>query len=102
MKHVFIVQDDCLRICMPEELDHHNADKIREGADVYLLSGRVKHVIFDFATTGFMDSSGIGVIVGRYKKVRCLGGKVKAVNANQRIRKMIQVSGLKNMIEIVD
>lgn len=102
MKHVFVLKEDCLRIYMPKELDHHNAEGIREGADAYLLSGQVKNVIFDFAQTGFMDSSGIGVIAGRYKKVTCFGGRVIAVHANPRIRKILMLSGLKDMIEIVD
>lgn len=102
MEALFTLENRCLRIAMPEELDHHNAEGIREGADAYLLSGQVHSVIFDFARTGFMDSSGIGVIAGRYKKVACFGGKVLAVNANARIRKILSISGLKNMIEIVD
>ena len=102
MKHVFVLKEDCLHIFMPKELDHHNAEGIREGADKYLLSGKAKHVIFDFVDTGFMDSSGIGVIAGRYKKVACFGGKVMAVHANARIRKILLLSGLKDMIEIID
>lgn len=102
MEHVFVLKNQCLRIYMPKELDHHNADGIREGADAYLLSGQAKDVVFDFSNTGFMDSSGIGVIAGRYKKVSCFGGKVKAVHANARIRKILLLSGLQDMIEIVD
>jgi stage II sporulation protein AA (anti-sigma F factor antagonist) len=102
MKEMFVVKDNCLRIMMPEEMDHHNAGKIREGADEYLLMGKAQNVIFDFAKTKFMDSSGIGVIAGRYKKVSCFGGKVVAVHVNPRIRRVLMLSGLKDMIEIVD
>ena len=102
MDHVFVLRNQCLRIYMPKELDHHNAVGIREGADAYLLSGQAKDVVFDFTNTGFMDSSGIGVIAGRYKKVSCFGGKVTAVHANARIRKILLLSGLQDMIEIVD
>jgi len=102
MEGMFAVKDNCLRIIMPEEMDHHSAKSIREGADEYLLTGKARHVIFDFTKTRFMDSSGIGVIAGRYKKVSCFGGKVTAVNANPRIKRIIMLSGLKDMIEIVD
>lgn len=102
MEQMFTVKDNCLRIVMPEEMDHHSAKIIREGADEYLLAGKAEHVIFDFGKTRFMDSSGIGVIAGRYKKVSCFGGKVMAVHANRRIRKILLLSGLKDMIEIVD
>lgn len=102
MEEMFAVEDNCLRIIMPEEMDHHSADSIREGADEYLLTGKAQHVVFDFSKTRFMDSSGIGVIAGRYKKVSCFGGKVIAVHVNPRIRKIIMLSGLKDMVEIVD
>lgn len=102
MEEMFVVKGDCLTIVMPEEMDHHKAERIREGADNYLLLGKVQHVIFDFSGTKFMDSSGIGVIAGRYKKVSSYGGKVVAAHANSRIRKIIMLSGLKEMIEIVD
>lgn len=102
MEEMFTLEDNYLKILMPEELDHHNAEGIREAADEYLLTGQAKHVVFDFARTGFMDSSGIGVIAGRYKKASCFGGKVLAVNVNSRIRKILLLSGLKDMIEIVD
>jgi stage II sporulation protein AA (anti-sigma F factor antagonist) len=102
MKETFVVKDNCLRIMMPEEMDHHSAGRIREGADEYLLSGKAQNVIFDFARTQFMDSSGIGVIAGRYKKAACFGGKVLAVHANPRIRRILMLSGLKDMIEIID
>lgn len=102
MEEMFEVKDDCLKITMPEEMDHHKAERIREGADEYLLLGKVQHVVFDFSQTRFMDSSGIGVIAGRYRKVSSYGGKVLAVHANSRIRRIIKMSGLKDMIEIVD
>lgn len=102
MEKMFMVKGNCLTIAMPEEMDHHEAEKIREGADDYLLTGKVQHVIFDFSDTKFMDSSGIGVIAGRYKKVSCYGGKVVAVHANSRIRKIIMLSGLTDLIEMVD
>lgn len=102
MEKMFMVKDGWLTITMPEEMDHHKAEKIREGADDYLLTGKVLHVIFDFSNTKFMDSSGIGVIAGRYKKVSCYGGKVVAAHANSRIRKIIMLSGLTDLIEIVD
>lgn len=102
MKETFVVKGNCLKITMPEEMDHHKAEKIRQGADEYLLIGKVQHVVFDFADTKFMDSSGIGVIAGRYKKVSSYGGKVMIAHANPRIRRIIMLSGLKDMVEIVD
>lgn len=102
MKEMFSVKNGALLIMMPEELDHHKAQGIKEGADGYLLLGKARDVVFDFSRTKFMDSSGIGVIAGRYKVVSCYGGKVMVVHASLRIRRILMLSGLKDMIKIVD
>ena len=101
MEEMYTVKDNCLFVMMPKEMDHHKADAIRMKIDEYLLDHRAQNVIFDFENTRFMDSSGIGLIVGRYKKVSCFGGKIVAIHVNARIQKIILMSGLKDMIEIV-
>ena len=58
--------------------------------------------MFDFEDTRFMDSSGVGVVVGRYKKVSCFGGKVYAVNADKQIKRIIQISGLKKVLNVIE
>ena len=80
------VEENCLTIFLPGELDHHNAEEIRKGADKLIEENHIKCVIFDFQETNFMDSSGIGVIMGRYKMVYLLGGEVWAVHANERMK----------------
>ena len=101
MEEMYTVKDNCLFVMMPKEMDHHKADTIRMKIDEYLLDHRAQNVIFDFENTRFMDSSGIGLIVGRYKKVSCFGGKIVAMHVNARIQKILLMSGLKDMIEIV-
>ena len=101
MEEMYAVKDNCLFVMMPKEMDHHKADTIRMKIDEYLLDHKAQNVIFDFENTRFMDSSGIGLIVGRYKKVSCFGGKIVAIHVNARIQKVILMSGLKDMIEIV-
>ena len=96
------VQENCLTIFLPRELDHHNAEKIRRKSDRLIEKHHIKCVIFDFEETNFMDSSGVGIIVGRYKKVNCFGGTVYAVHANSRIRKIIQLSGLKQVLHVIE
>ena len=100
MEEMYAVKDNCLLVMMPKEMDHHKADAIRMKIDEYLLDNKAQNVIFDFENTRFMDSSGIGLIVGRYKKVSCFGGKIVAMHVNARIQKIL-MSGLKDMIEIV-
>ena len=63
------VQENCLTIFLPGELDHHNAEEIRKESDHLIEHNHIRYVIFDFADTKFCDSSGIGVIMGRYRKI---------------------------------
>ena len=57
------VQENCLTIFLPGELDHHNAEEIRKESDHLIEHNHIRYVIFDFADTKFCDSSGIGVIM---------------------------------------
>ena len=72
----FQVIDKCLMVKLPEEIDHYRSSYICEQADYFIINKDVDHVVFDFEATKFMDSSGIGIIMGRYKKISCFGGKV--------------------------
>ena len=85
------VQENCLTIFLPHELDHHNTEEIKHKADAIIDRNHIRYVIFDFSNTSFCDSSGIGVIMGRYKKVYLLGGEVCAVNANERMKKILKM-----------
>ena len=96
------VQENCLTIFLPNELDHHNAEVIRKTADYLIEEHQIKCVIFDFADTNFMDSSGIGVIMGRYKLVYLLGGEVWAINTNERMKKILTMSGVTRIIQLYE
>ena len=96
------VEENCLTIFLPGELDHHNAEEIRKGADKLNEENHIKCVIFDFQETNFMDSSGIGVIMGRYKMVYLLGGEVWAVHANERMKKILTMSGVTKIIQMYE
>ena len=89
----------CLIIRLNEELDHHNAVKIREKADRMIDRNNIKHIIFDFSGAGFMDSAGIGVIMGRYRKVIFIGGKTAVANVNSTVDRIFRISGLYKIIE---
>ena len=96
------VQENCLTIFQPNELDHHNAEEIRRKADRLIEKHHIKCVIFDFTETNFMDSSGIGVIMGRYRMVHLLGGEVWAANTNDRMKKILVMSGVTKIIQIYE
>lgn len=102
MDEDFRVIDNYLMIRMPTEIDHHKSVKISAKADRFILSKAVENVVFDFAQTTFMDSSGIGILVGRYKKISCFGGKVYAVHTGSRIRRILLLAGVENIVEIME
>lgn len=92
------VIDDYLCIKMPKEIDHHNAEIISKKVDTYILAKKVNHIVFDFMDTEFMDSSGIGIIAGRYKKIQYFGGKVYILNAGQQVNRILTLSGIQKYV----
>ena len=98
----FQVIDNCLMVKLPEEVDHHKSVYISKMADDYIMKEGVGNVVFDFEDTRFMDSSGIGIIIGRYKKISYFGGKVFAINADTRLKRTLMICGLHKIIEIME
>lgn len=98
----FRVIENYLMVKMPEEIDHHKAAYISQSADNYILRDAVDNIVFDFEDTKFMDSSGIGIIVGRYRKISCFGGKVFAIHADRQIKRILHISGLHKIVEIME
>lgn len=96
------INQRCLIIRLDGELDHHNAIEIREKADRLIERNRVKHIIFDFSGADFMDSAGIGVIMGRYKKVIFIGGKIAVASVNPTVDRIFRLSGLYKIIDKYD
>lgn len=83
------------------ELDHHVAKKIRENIDLKLATGVYNILIFDFTDLQFMDSSGIAVIMGRVKNMNAVSGKVKIKTQDEKIMKILQMSGISNYAEFI-
>lgn len=98
----FKVIDNYLMVKMPEEIDHHTSSYISKTADEFIVRKNIGNIVFDFEDTRFMDSSGIGIIMGRYKKITYFGGKVYTINTDTRIRRTLMISGLHKIIEIME
>lgn len=96
--YIYMVSEDKLIISMNAELDHHLADEMREVIDNVVDTRGVRHIIFDFSRIGFMDSAGIGLIMGRYKKIRDIG-RIYIAGANQSIQRILLISGLHKLVE---
>ena len=81
------VKDAVMTIRLPEEVDHFVERNVRE-------------VVFDFRKTVFMDSSGIGLVMGRFREMELIGGKVRAVHVGERMRRILVMSGVTRVIEV--
>lgn len=100
VKH--FIEDKLLLFEFTEELDHHQAEKIRKRADYEIQRFMPKKVLFDFKKVNFMDSAGIGLIIGRYKTTSCYGGRAEMMNVNNKIKKVFEMSGVLKIVPIID
>ena len=87
-----------LLITIYGDMDHHSAQYLRQKVDGELYKANVKNIIFDFENVNFMDSSGIGVVVGRYKNIQNLNGKAAIINASPKILQIFEMSGVLRLI----
>ena len=77
-----------------EELDHHMATQVSRMMDMQIEKGNLKTLIFDFTGMTFMDSSGIGMVMGRYRKMSYLGGQTYVTGIGEGIDRIFSMSGL--------
>ena len=101
MESEFVKEDKLLLIKITEEIDHHSTEKIRRLADNEITRYMPRKVIFDFNKVSFMDSAGIGMIIGRYKIANMLGGVVEMRNVKPSIQKIFEMSGVLKIIPVV-
>lgn len=76
------------------EIDHHSAAAYRRRIDGEFLKTKAINIVFDFTNLNFMDSSGIGLIMGRYKLIKPLGGKVFLVGVSPQLDRILSISGV--------
>lgn len=84
------------------ELDHCCAQSVRRELDGMLQDQSIRTLILDFTTLTFMDSSGIGVILGRYRILRDRGGSVAVIHMNQHVSRIFHMSGMDRIIKQLD
>ena len=102
MNSVFLERDKTLLIEITEEVDHHVAEKLRRKIDENITRYMPRKVVFDFNKVSFMDSAGIGMVIGRYKMVNMIGGVTQMKNVKKSIIKIFEMSGVTRIIPIVD
>ncbi|AOZ91426.1 anti-sigma F factor antagonist [Paenibacillus crassostreae] len=82
------------------ELDHHTADHVRMKLDEAINMKQTEHIVLSLKDLQFMDSSGIGVILGRYKLIKSKGGKMAVCDVNPPVYRLFEMSGLFKIIPI--
>lgn len=93
---------DCLTVQMRGELDHYCTQSVRRELDALLQDETVRCLVLDFEDLTFMDSSGIGVILGRYRILRDRGGKLMVARMNPHIARIFHMSGMDRIIPQVE
>lgn len=96
---MYFMDDGFLVVYLAKELDHHNAGGIRETLDEIIIKEGVKKIVFDFSRTVFMDSSGIGVIMGRQKIMESIHGKIFVRHMGKEIERIFLISGLHKLVK---
>lgn len=102
MNLYFKLKYEILIVHMSGELDHHSAEETRNKIDNELEHCGYKDLILDFSQVTFMDSSGIGVVIGRYKKLALKKGKLCVINVNNNIKKVFELSGMFKIIPLYE
>ena len=97
MSVIFERKGDTLIALLSGEIDHHTAAEFRESIDCETEMLRPELLVLDFGGIGFMDSSGIGLIMGRYKNAAAYGGSVRVVNAPPMIERMMKLAGINRL-----
>lgn len=100
MKQKIIVKNNGIIVNMPSEIDHHVAEKIKKEVDYKIEFDCISNVVFDFSNTQFMDSSGIGLILGRLKMVGYLGGNVSVINVSENVFRIMNMAGINKMVQV--
>ncbi|MDP4179379.1 MAG: anti-sigma F factor antagonist [Bacillota bacterium] len=96
----FDKENNILIAHMAGELDHHSSEEVRNKIDDRIERCKIEKLIMDFSNVTFMDSSGIGVVIGRYKKLSIKKGIVCIANVKESVRRVFELSGMFKIINV--
>ena len=95
----FEKQKNILITTLGGELDHNSAEEVRVKIDDRIDRDNIEKVILDFSGVTFMDSSGIGAVLGRYKKLSNKGGELCIAEPNKNVNRIFELAGLYKVIK---
>ena len=97
----FDFNDGVLRVAIVGEINHHNAVFVRQEIDEKIQELSSKNLVLDLAEVSFMDSSGLGLVMGRYQLMKDLGGTLTVANPGAEHKKLFKLAGLNKLVKIV-
>jgi len=100
MNVTFSMLDTTLTVVLEGELDHHNIKDVRELIDLRIERARPSHLIMDLRGVPFSDSSGIALVLGRYKLMTAAGGSMEVRNVSPQIKKIFLLSGVDKLMTV--
>jgi stage II sporulation protein AA (anti-sigma F factor antagonist) len=92
-------QENILIVILRGELDHNSAEEVRVRIDDRIDRYNIDKVILNFSEVTFMDSSGIGAVLGRYKKISNKGGKLCIAEPSKNVNRIFELAGLYKVIK---
>ncbi|WP_220129365.1 anti-sigma F factor antagonist [Thermaerobacillus caldiproteolyticus] len=96
----FEVRHDVLLIRLSGELDHHTAEELRAKVTDMIEKEQIRHIVLNLEHLTFMDSSGLGVVLGRYKQIKNLGGEMIVCSISPTVKRLFEMSGLFKIIRL--
>ena len=96
----FEADGDELRVLIKGEIDHYSAVRVRAQIDEKIAELRPKTTVLELSDIDFMDSSGIGLIMGRYARMQKLGGVLKLKDPSERVERICRLAGLERIVAI--
>ncbi len=96
------MERNTLIIRLEGELDHHTSEKVRDKIEAEVDKGIINNLVFNLEKLSFMDSSGLGMMLGRYKKIRQLDGKMSICSVQSSVYKIFELSGMFKILSVYD
>lgn len=90
-------QDATMLVYLEGEIDHHNAGDVRDKIDEFAAAFHPEHAVLDFGGVSFMDSSGIGLVMGRYKLLQAFGCTLELRNLSPHVYKVMRLAGIEKI-----
>lgn len=102
METTYIPNGKVLIVHIKDDIDHHSVEKMRRKMDNEITRHMPRKIVFDFSRVTFMDSAGIGFIIGRYKMLKMIGGNLEIQNVNLSTKKILEMSGIVKLVPVKD